>query len=167
MGGTLVCLFSKNLKFINMPCDYSKYPTNWKTEIRPNILKRAKNCCEWCGVPNKKSIFRGFINLYTEGKKTEKLEVYQDIEGNIYNAANSEFIKCDCYESIYPLSGNENQKAILVILTIAHLDHNITNNDYSNLKAGCQKCHITHDKEYHKENYRKTINKKKKLQSLF
>jgi hypothetical protein len=35
-----------------MPCDYSKYPANWKTEIRPAILERAGNKCEWCGVPN-------------------------------------------------------------------------------------------------------------------
>lgn len=36
-----------------MPIDYSKYPPNWKTEIRPRILARAGNCCEFCGVPNK------------------------------------------------------------------------------------------------------------------
>jgi hypothetical protein len=32
--------------------DYKKYPANWKTEIRPRILNRAKFCCEWCGAPN-------------------------------------------------------------------------------------------------------------------
>ena len=35
-----------------MPCDYNKYPPNWKTETRPRILKRANNCCEFCGVKN-------------------------------------------------------------------------------------------------------------------
>ena len=34
-----------------MPCDYSKYPPNWK-EIRKRILERSKNCCEWCEVKN-------------------------------------------------------------------------------------------------------------------
>ena len=29
-----------------MPCDYSKYPKNWKTFIRPSVLLRAGNCCE-------------------------------------------------------------------------------------------------------------------------
>ena len=33
-----------------MPIDYKKYPSNWKTEIRPAIMERAKNCCEFCGV---------------------------------------------------------------------------------------------------------------------
>jgi 5-methylcytosine-specific restriction endonuclease McrA len=35
-----------------MPCDYSKYPANWLTEIRPRILERAGNRCEKCGAAN-------------------------------------------------------------------------------------------------------------------
>lgn len=35
-----------------MPIDYKKYPPNWKTEIRPAVLKRAHNRCEFCGVEN-------------------------------------------------------------------------------------------------------------------
>jgi len=35
-----------------MPINYSKYPPNWKSVIRPRILARAENCCEVCGVPN-------------------------------------------------------------------------------------------------------------------
>lgn len=37
-----------------MPCDYNLYPPNWKTEIRPRILKRAGNRCEFCGAENRK-----------------------------------------------------------------------------------------------------------------
>ena len=37
----------------NMPCDYSKYPENWK-EIRKEILIRAGNRCELCGAENGK-----------------------------------------------------------------------------------------------------------------
>ncbi|WP_296700709.1 hypothetical protein [Thiocapsa sp. UBA6158] len=29
-----------------MPVNWSLYPANWKTEIRPAILERAGNCCE-------------------------------------------------------------------------------------------------------------------------
>lgn len=35
-----------------MPIDYSKYPPNWKTEIRPAILERANNACEFCDAKN-------------------------------------------------------------------------------------------------------------------
>lgn len=32
-----------------------------------------------------------------------------------------------------------------VVLTTAHVDHDPTNNDPSNLRAWCQRCHNTHD----------------------
>ena len=35
-----------------MPIDYKEYPENWKTEIRPKVLERANNCCEFCGIKN-------------------------------------------------------------------------------------------------------------------
>ena len=80
-----------------MPCDYKKYPKNWKTEIRPSILKRAGNKCEFCGVENYKP---------------------------------------------HPITGSK------VVLTIAHLDHDISNNNDTNLRALCQKCHNGHDGKY-------------------
>lgn len=33
------------------PCDYSRYPEDWR-EIRQRILARAQNRCEWCGAAN-------------------------------------------------------------------------------------------------------------------
>ncbi len=41
-----------------MPIDYSKYPSNWLSEIRPRILTRAGNKCEWCDVINGSHIAR-------------------------------------------------------------------------------------------------------------
>lgn len=40
-----------------MPVDYSLYPAEWKTEIRPAILERATDehgiqRCEWCNAAN-------------------------------------------------------------------------------------------------------------------
>lgn len=34
------------------PENKKRYPPNWKTEIRPMILKRADNRCEFCGIEN-------------------------------------------------------------------------------------------------------------------
>ena len=45
-----------------MPIDYSKYPPNWKSEIRPRILKRANNCCEECGAENYSIVERTYPN---------------------------------------------------------------------------------------------------------
>lgn len=41
-----------------MPINYKDYPDNWKTEIRPSILKRADDCCELCFVPNNQIVYR-------------------------------------------------------------------------------------------------------------
>ena len=123
-----------------MPIDYSKYPSNWKSEIRPRILERAKNKCECCGVLNYEYIFRGFLNDGTE--------VYQDAIGNIYDASNSKLIFTESFDFyIKPLSGKETQKAIKVVLTIAHLDHDETNQNVTDdrLKAMCQLCHLRYD----------------------
>lgn len=36
-----------------------------------------------------------------------------------------------------------------VVLTIAHLDHDPRNSDPANLRAWCQRCHVTYDAAHH------------------
>lgn len=124
-----------------MPCDYSKYPSNWKTEIRPAIIERAKNRCEFCSVENYKLIIRGTWN---------GVECYQDEDGFIYNGNTSEYIGGDYLGEVHPTN-----KLVKIVLTVAHLDHDVNNNDHSNLKALCQRCHNRHDVGYRKENRKK------------
>lgn len=138
-----------------MPIDYKKYPANWKTEIRPNILERDGNCCKFCKVPNGEIVCRGKWN----GKA-----VWQDDNGAIHDAENGDFLGDSYVGDVFT---NESQRVTKIVLTIMHLDHDTTNNDYSNLAAGCQKCHLNYDKDHHKKNSRTTRDKNKKLQSLF
>lgn len=139
-----------------MPVDWSKYPKNWKSEIRPAILARANNCCEECGVPNGMPVFRG---MYC-GEK-----VFQTVNGDLFKEDGS-FIMHDseycCIEG-----KSENQQAIKIVLTVAHLDHDLNNNSSENLKALCQLHHLRHDKSHHMKNSRATNEKKKGLQKLF
>ena len=93
---------------ITMPIDYKKYAKNWKSEIRPRILARAENRCEWCGAEN-----------------------YQP----------------------NPATGSK------VVLTVAHLDHDITHNQDENLKALCQKCHLGYDAKLHAKHRREKQHK--------
>lgn len=123
-----------------MPCNYKKYPANWFTVIRPAILDRDEHRCAFCGVENKRIIFRGFY---------KDIEVYQHQDGSIYRADNGEPMGDNHFTDIEPSTGKEEQLAIKVILTIAHLDHDITNNDYSNLRALCQQCHLRYDAKHH------------------
>jgi hypothetical protein len=45
----------------------------------------------------------------------------------------------------HPVTGSR------VVLTTAHLDRNPWNSDPANLKAMCQKCHLSYDAEQHRE----------------
>lgn len=125
------------------PIDYSKYPPNWKTEIRPAILKRANNCCEQCRVPNHELIYRPI-----KGSNKWKLAP----EGLLIDAMALDGIKFT-----------------KIILTIAHLDHDKHNFDvdYSRLAALCQRCHLKYDLNNHINNRKYGRNWKDKQIPLF
>ena len=135
-----------------MPCDYSKYPKNWFSEIRPAILNRAGHSCENCGVQNYLFGYRG---------EDGKFYTWDFIEKELNENG------IDLFETVLKhhigKNGQISKKATKIVLTVAHIDHDISNNDYSNLKALCQKCHLHHDKEQHKA----TRQEKKKQLKIF
>lgn len=101
-----------------MPIDYKKYPPNWK-ELRQQVLDRAKNKCEFCGVGNYT------IGVRDKDGNFNKLDSLKETENAFYNG----------------------DKIIKIILTVAHLDHDETNHNVKieRLAALCQKCHLTYD----------------------
>jgi len=50
----------------------------------------------------------------------------------------------------HPVTGSH------VVLTVAHLDHDPSNNDPSNLRAWCQRCHLTYDAKLHARHAHRT-----------
>lgn len=48
------------------------------------------------------------------------------------------------------------ERIIKIVLTIAHIDHDIEHNDDGNLAALCQRCHLRHDGEQHRRNAAET-----------
>lgn len=132
-----------------MPIDYKDYPSNWKTEIRPAILSRANNCCESCNVAN-----------YSEGFRN-KYGTFYTIE-YVINKFDNDGVDMFDDELLHCVQKDGKVKHIKIVLTIAHLDHNVNNNDYSNLKALCQRCHLQYDAKHHAKNAKATNKKKKK-----
>ncbi len=122
----------------SMPIDYKRYPPNWKTEIRPAVLTRAENRCEWCGLENSQTVYRA--------KTNKRIEWYP------------------CADDVYKLGLDKKvadwwvSKPVKVVLTIAHLDHDETNHDIKleRLAALCQLCHLRYDA---KEKYRRVMNR--------
>ncbi len=127
-----------------MPCDIKKYGKDWK-EIREQILLRAGGKirdprigarCEQCGVRN-----------YAVGHR--KKGVFTPARGNVFY---------DCYQYAVSYSyarriankhniwyGDTEPKLIVIVLTTSHKDHDVNNNELSNLLALCQQCHNRHD----------------------
>ena len=108
-----------------MPIDYRKYPKNWK-EIREAVLKRAAYHCEFCGVEDRIWVHRNKKN------------------GAIYVRMNNlgRELRDELWAQRYVAWG----APIKVVLTIAHLDHDVNHNDPKNLMALCQRCHLRWDK---------------------
>lgn len=113
------------------------YPLDWK-QIRRDILERAGDKCEFCGVKNHAMGFR-------------------DADGNFNKLNTSNYGDAE-----YP-TGN----GIYIVLTIAHLDHDPTNNDPANLRALCQRCHNRYDAKHRQANARKTRRARKADRELF
>ena len=113
-----------------MPIDYRRYPPNWKA-IRSTILERAGHRCERCGLPNYAIGYRNWAGV---------------------------FVPTPGCTPGQPVPQTKGAKFFRIILTVAHLDHDIANNQPSNLLALCQQCHLRHDAAHHAQNRRKKAN---------
>jgi 5-methylcytosine-specific restriction endonuclease McrA len=122
------------------------YPPDWK-KIRAAILDRAGHKCEQCRVPNHAIAIR-FQDAEYAGSWAEydTGRVY-DVDGN----------------HIATIKGSESPeyRLVRIVLTVAHLDHDPTSNDPSNLRALCQRCHLVNDVAHHQESAKATRYKRK------
>lgn len=102
------------------------YPEDWK-DIRAQIKERAGNRCENCGAENHAWGYRS--GPYREFKPLDEIgQIHFEADGGIL---------------------------IEIVCTVAHLDHDPTNNDFKNLKFLCQSCHNKHDAGHRAETRRK------------
>ena len=119
-----------------MPINYKDYHPKWSL-IRKLVLKRDNYCCKWCGAPQ-------YAFIYRTKKDKESKEWNYAPEGHMV----------DEMEGF-------GYKVTKIILTVAHLDHDKTNNRFWNLAALCQKCHLNHDRKQHALNRKYGRNWKK------
>ena len=112
-----------------MPINYNHYPPNWK-EMRDRILDRDAHSCQHCGVKN--------YSVGVRDRKTKKLKVWY--VGKDYQ--DSKLFR-EAKEKLYQ------EHPIIIILTVAHLDHDEWNHDVSDdrLASLCQRCHLQYDRE--------------------
>ena len=80
--------------------------------------------------------------------------------------------RCEGSPGFYPFCRVENGKThhstgSIVVLTVAHLDHQPENCSDENLLAMCQRCHLTYDAKHHAANASRTVRAAKAVADLF
>lgn len=109
--------------------DPKRYPKNWRSEIRPRILAREDHRCKFCGVADREMGWWVPSGQFYTPAAVASQRIDRDDEGALSKKL-----------ALRP-------NPTLVILTIAHLDHGLSNHDDSNLAALCQRCHLNHDRD--------------------
>jgi hypothetical protein len=108
--------------------NYREYPPNWRTEIRPRIMKRDNFRCTVCGVQN-----------YVVGERNK--------DGTL-----EPLIKADSYADALKfqrlLKRMTDKKPTMIVLQVAHLDQDEWNHNVKDdrLATMCQKHHLAYDR---------------------
>ena len=124
------------------------YPPNWPEISRRIRIGRAKNRCEVCGVKN-----------YSVGYRVNGEFHYLSAPPYYHPAGFSDFIAAIELTWDYKARCDQDIKIIMILLTVAHLDHDPTNCADNNLLAMCQRCHNIYDRAHRNETMRLTRKK--------
>lgn len=110
----------------------ARYPSDWALRSRFVRFYRARNRCEWCGVPN-----------YAVGQRIDG--IFVPIRGNIYLDRMEYRSSYDeaCQVADHANEWNdETHRYIVIVLTVAHIhDDRPEAASLLNLAALCQQCH--------------------------
>lgn len=132
----------------------ARYPADWKA-ISKRIREAAGNRCQKCRAENGGMIDRGRKGTSHEG-------LYMTWDGRVHDEDTGAF-RGMCRGSEWNSCG----RITKVVLTVAHLDHQPENCADENLRAWCQKCHLTYDAQHHATNGRATRASRKAAGDLF
>lgn len=118
------------------PENRARYPKDWK-QIRQRIMARADNRCEHegCGAQHYD------VGFWESGRWIRLL-----------SCASYKIAKDYAAEEHFARYGFEDGdvKIIVIVLTIAHLDHTPENCADENLRALCQRHHLAYDQMHHR-----------------
>ena len=135
----------------------SRYPANWPA-IRAGIMHRAGWRCEHpgCGVRNYSV---GWWQPNEAGAQVFRPCLAMTFQrwGEARAAA----------AAFHWEGGEEEAPPIVIVLTVAHLDHQPENCEPDNLRALCQRHHLAHDREHHLANAQATRRAKSGTAELF
>lgn len=123
------------------PENKARYPKDWPEISRRIRFDRAKGRCEKCGAPHGRLIARG---------AGADAGTYMLANGDVFCATTGE-ARGNARASEY-----DTARCVVVVLTVAHLDHQPENCADDNLLALCQRCHLSYDAGLHAANAART-----------
>ena len=126
-----------------------RYPIDWPQLSQLIRFGRAKGRCEICARPHGNNV------LCLSG-------------GRWFDAGTTQWRDGRGAACAAPWGADlEALRGTRVVLAVAHLDHDPGNNDMSNLKCLCQRCHVIHDKPHHLAQRRLTYRMRWAVGDLF
>lgn len=129
------------------PEERHRYPPHWPA-IRAGILQRAGHQCEHpgCGARN-----YAFGLWHLVGGEWRWAEIHDgQPPARTYAEARQRAAEVHWGRS------EEGQKPVVIVLTIAHLDHVPEHCEPDNLRALCQRHHLAHDVHHHRQTRART-----------
>jgi len=124
-----------------MPFDRAHYPTDW-VAIRARILARDHHRCTQCGVKNYSVGYRAGEQFVCYSERAETFAEAKAIRENL-----------DSREE-------RAHKVMIIVLAIAHLNHDPMDCRDDNLAARCQLHHLQLDRYLHSTHARATWRRK-------
>lgn len=101
---------------------------------RAHILERADNKCEQCGVPDKTVVVR-----------------IAELPGWWFTMDGDAYDETGAHRGMFRGSEIPEPTFVKIMIGVAHLDHNPSNNADDNLKALCGRCHLINDQDKHRD----------------
>jgi hypothetical protein len=122
------------------PENAKRYPSNWKTEVVPRIRARSGNRCECtgqCGVTHNSPF-----------DLSDALDRCGIANGDVsYMTPDGKWHGCNFYDEGEEMERRDGKvyRAVKIVLTVMHLNHQPEDCDDANLLHACQGCHNRYD----------------------
>ena len=108
--------------------------------IRARITARSGDKCEKCKAPNGEMVCRG-----------------EDSAAGTYMLRCGDVYSDETGERLSLARGSEYQgRFVVIVLTVAHIEHDLTKNEDADLAHWCQQCHNRHDVGHRRANAKVT-----------
>lgn len=134
------------------PENRHRYPADWP-QIRLQVLEEARYQCQWDGCSARHHAV-GCWRMARTGWVWQPLSGSGPVDAAGWGQSWPDLQLLDYAEAReFAQAHNEGPvvdgRAIVIVLTIAHLDHEPENCERSNLRALCQRHHLHYDQQHH------------------